>query len=121
MFRSTLLLLALSLPATVHAAADAEAGRTLFARRCASCHQVGPSARNGFGPQLNGIVGRTAGTADYPYSTAMRSAGLVWSHDTLRAFIESPDKVVPGNKMRFWGISDQRQIANLLAYLDRFR
>ena len=51
----------------------------------------------------------------------MRSAGLVWSHDTLRAFIESPDKVVPGNKMRFWGISDQRQIANLLAYLDRFR
>ncbi|MCO4861112.1 cytochrome c family protein [Cupriavidus sp. WGlv3] len=104
------------------AAADLQAGKALFATRCASCHHVGRNARAGFGPQLNGIFGRTAGsTTDFQYSDAMRASKVVWSHDTLRAFVRSPGKVVPGTKMRFWGLGDEQQITDLLAYLETFR
>jgi cytochrome c len=96
---------------------DAAAGQRAFAR-CAWCHQVGPSARGAFGPQLNGIVGRKAGaTADFKYSAAMKQSGIVWNEQNLAAFLRSPKKVVPDNQMRFWGIGDEQQIANLLAYL----
>lgn len=89
---------------------------------CASCHQVGPDARGGFGPQLNGVFGRRAGTTpDYAYSEAMRHAGIVWNEATLRAYLRDPDKVVPGTRMRFWGISDERELAALLAYLKRYQ
>ncbi|TWC69511.1 cytochrome c family protein [Herbaspirillum sp. SJZ099] len=109
------LLAFLSAPAC--AAGDAAAGRAAFAK-CASCHQVGPSARGGFGPQLYRVIGRRAGsTADYKYSPAMANAGFVWSEDKLRAFMKAPGDVVPGNKMRFWGIGSDRQIDDILAYL----
>jgi len=71
---------------------------------------------------LNGILGRTAGTTkDYKYSTAMSSSRVVWTEAKLRAFIKSPDDVVPGNKMRFFGISDEKQLTDLLAYLQTFK
>lgn len=93
------------------------AGKMVF-NICANCHQVGPSARAGFGPQLNGIIGRAAGsTSDYRYSAAMRSAGFVWTEDRLRAFVKDPDAVVPGNEMRFFGIHNERDMRDLIAYL----
>ncbi|AOY96030.1 cytochrome c family protein [Cupriavidus sp. USMAA2-4] len=114
--------LILALPPAAHAAGDALAGKALFTTRCASCHSVGPSARGAFGPQLNGLFGRHAGsTTDYQYSAAMKASGIVWTDATLSAFIQSPDKVVPGTRMRFWGIGNAQQIENLLAYLRTFR
>lgn len=98
-------------------AGNVEAGRAEFAR-CQWCHQAGPSARSGFGPQLTGIVGRRAGAAtDYNYSAAMKNSGIVWTAPVLAAFVKAPQKLVPDNKMRFWGIADEQRIANLLAYL----
>jgi cytochrome c len=112
------LALALILPAAIsHAAGDTAAGKSSFAT-CASCHQVGPSARGGFGPQLNGIIGRPAATtSDYKYSVAMKNSHIVWTEKNLRAFLKSPADVVPGTKMRFWGIGSDKEIDNLLAYL----
>ena len=102
------------------AAGDPIAGKAAFAK-CASCHQVGPSARGGFGPQLNGIIGRpAASTKDYKYSAAMQSSRIVWSEEKLRAFLRSPGDVVPDTKMRFFGIGSDTQIDNLLAYLRTF-
>jgi cytochrome c len=98
--------------------ADLANGQRLFAARCASCHAVGPSARAGFGPQLNAVVGRRAGsTPDFRYSPAMARSGIVWSERTLAAFLDSPADLVPGTKMRFWGMSDPQQVGDLLAYL----
>ena len=103
-----------------HAAGDVVAGKAAFAK-CASCHQIGPSARAGFGPQLNGIVGRpAAATKDYRYSAAMQNSRIVWTEDKLRAFMKSPGDVVPGTKMRFWGISNEQDLNNLLAYMKSF-
>lgn len=112
----------LALPALAHAAGDIQAGKALFASRCASCHSVGPAARAGFGPQLNGVIGRRAGsTPDFGYSPAMRNAGFTWSEPQLRRFLTSPSDVVPGNRMRFWGIGDEKKLDDLLAYLRTFR
>ncbi|MBB3239692.1 cytochrome c [Pseudomonas sp. Tn43] len=104
------------------AAGDAQAGQKLFNRICGGCHQVGTSARGSFGPQLNAIFGRLAGsTTDYQYSSAMKSSGIVWTGETLAAYIEAPKEVVPGTRMIFWGLSDPQKIENLLAYLQTFQ
>ena len=104
------------------AAGDAEAGGKLFAKTCGGCHSIGEGARGGFGPELNGIIGRPAGTtADYQYSDAMKNSGVVWTRDKLAAYIEAPKKVVSGTRMIFWGISDQDKIENILAYLETFQ
>lgn len=124
MRRNAAILLALTVSTAIPsaAAADLQAGKALFATRCASCHHVGRNARAGFGPQLNGIFGRAAGsTPDFQYSDAMRASKVLWSQDTLRAFVRSPGKVVPGTKMRFWGLGDDQQITDLLAYLETFK
>lgn len=111
-------LLLLLLPWCAQAAPDLAAGRKLFAS-CANCHAVGPSARHGFGPQLNGLVGRQAGSlAGYAYSPAMKASGLVWREATLTAFLRDPSGVVPGTKMRYWGVGiDDKKVGDLLAFI----
>lgn len=108
----------------VAASGEVQAGRAVFASRCASCHPIGPSARAGFGPHLQGVIGRAAAsTPDYAYSPALRRSGLVWSEETLAAFLKDPDAVVPGTRMRFsfYGFRREKQIADLLAYLRTMR
>ncbi|CRM11991.1 cytochrome c family protein [Pseudomonas poae] len=115
------LALLLSTP-SAFAAGDAEAGGKLFAKTCGGCHSVGEGARGGFGPELNGIIGRPAGvTTDYQYSDAMKNSGVVWTRDKLAAYIEDPKAVVSGTRMIFWGISDREKIENILSYLETFQ
>ena len=112
-----MLVLLMAPAAPAYAAGDAVAGRAAF-NKCASCHQVGPNAKSGFGPHLSAIIGRPAAAAkDYTYSDAMKKSGLVWNEKNLTAFIKAPSNTVPGTKMRFWGISNEQQIADMLAYL----
>jgi cytochrome c len=98
---SLALILGTSLLSTLtHAAGDPEAGAKIFPRLCGGCHQVGESARPGFGPQLNGIIGRPAGTsANYVYSDAMKNSGVTWDRETLIAYLKDPKGVVPGTRM----------------------
>jgi cytochrome c len=99
---------------------DVEAGKTVF-KKCAACHAVGEGAKNRVGPVLNDLFGRVAGTfADYKYSQAMIDAGVagkVWDAETLPPYLHKPKDVVPGTKMSFGGLSDDADVANLLAYL----
>jgi cytochrome c len=109
------------LSTSVLAAGDPEAGAKIFPRLCGGCHQVGESARPGFGPQLNGIIGRPAGTSEnYVYSDAMKNSGVTWDRETLTAYLKDPKGVVPGTRMIFWGLSDEEKLDNLLAYLQIF-
>jgi cytochrome c len=107
--------------ASAHAAGDPEAGRKAF-KACASCHAVGPNAHSSFGPQLNGLIGRRAGSLqDYSYSEAMKRSGIVWDERTIATFLKGPSDLVPGTRMRLWGISDEKRIADLIAYLRSFQ
>lgn len=110
-------LLLVGLHGHAYAAGNVEAGKRVFTK-CLNCHEVGPKARHGFGPQLNGILGRKAGSAPgYTYSAAMKKAPLVWNEHNLAAFVRDTDAVVPGNKMRFFGFITQGQLNDLTAYL----
>jgi cytochrome c len=102
-------------------AQDAAAGERLF-NQCRACHQLGETARNGVGPQLNGLfAGRKAGTAaGYSYSDAYKSLDKAWSEDNFRVYIKDPRGVTPGTKMVYAGMKDDAQITNLIAFLKQW-
>ncbi|MFL5297826.1 MAG: c-type cytochrome [Phenylobacterium sp.] len=90
-------------PAPAPATAPAAAPPAEFSV-CSACHESTAGARASLGPNLFGIGGRKAGSvADYDYSPAMKSSTVVWSADTLAAFVADPNKTVPGNKMDYSG------------------
>ena len=99
---------------------DVERGSELW-KKCRPCHQIGETAKNKIGPNLNFIFGRQAAAIEeFRYSKAMESAaedGLVWTLETLDAFIEEPKSVVPKTKMRFLGLKDPQSRADVLAWL----
>lgn len=102
------------------AAGDAAAGAKVFAQ-CRACHQVGEKARNTVGPILNGLFGRTAGTVEgYNYSPANKKSGIVWSDESFAEYIKNPRAAMPGTKMIFVGLKDEKRIADLTAYLKQF-
>jgi cytochrome c len=102
---------------------SADSGAEIF-KQCRSCHEVGPDAKHRQGPALNGLVGRQAGTYDgFPYSPANRAAGekgLIWTEVELSSYLTSPRKYMPGNRMAFVGLADERDRADLIAFLKRF-
>ena len=102
---------------------DPVQGAKIF-KKCKSCHQVGEGAKNRIGPHLNGIFGRTAGSdPTAKYSKGMIRAGddgLVWTNETLDAFIENPKALVSKTRMSFRGIKDGEDRLDLLAYLRGF-
>jgi cytochrome c len=97
-----------------------DAGAVVF-KKCMACHQVGPNAQNGIGPVLNGIVGRPAGQyPNYSYSSANKNSGLVWDEATLARYLRAPAEVVAGTKMIFFGLKKDREISDVIAYLEQF-
>ena len=83
---------------------------------CAACHTA--DGTNGLGPSVKGVYGRKAGTAKgFTYSAAMKKADVTWDDKTLDAFIGDPQKAIPGNVMRFPGVADEKQRAEIIDYL----
>ena len=98
------------------AAPDAAHGRELFAERCAACHALDS---NKLGPMLAGVVGRKAGSAaGYNYSTALKTAGLVWSTDNLNRWLADPRTFIPGVKMPV-RVLDAPSRRDIVAYLQK--
>lgn len=98
-------------------AADAKHGADVFAENCAECHSV-KEGKNKKGPSLFAVLGRKAGTvADVAYSDAMKQSGISWTPDKLDAYITDPRKAVPGGKMKFDGLNNAAERADLIAYL----
>lgn len=105
---------------SVAKAQDPALGERTFTQ-CKACHQIGESAKNGVGPILNGVIGRKAGTVEgYSYSPANKNSGLVWDEATFSEYIKDPKAKVPGTKMTFVGVKDEKRIQDLIAYLEQF-
>ena len=102
-------------------AQDAEAGETVF-KQCMACHKIGEGAENGVGPELNGIDGRKSGSAaGYNYSDANKNAGITWSEAAFKDYIKDPRAKIPGTKMFFPGVKDEKKAGDLWAYLSQFK
>ena len=107
-------MLLLAVSAGAAAAADAEHGKELF-QTCVACHSDRPDA---LGPSLKGVVGRkSAALEDFHYSNPMKRANLVWDEDNLRAYIADPQAKVKGNRMPYGGLSDPKDVDDVIAYL----
>ena len=87
-------------------------------RQCMTCHSFGEGGRAAAGPNLFGIIGETAGTRPgFPYSPAMKGSGIVWTPETLDAFIAAPQKLVPGTRMASAGETDPARRRAIIAYI----
>lgn len=100
------------------------AGEAVF-KKCKSCHQIGEGAKNKVGPELNGVLGRTAGSIDgFKYSKSMMAAGedgLIWDETTLADFLANPRKNMKGTKMSFAGLKKDKDSKAITAYLGSFK
>jgi len=107
-------------------AQDAEKGKSQFGQ-CRACHSL-DAGKNGVGPSMHGLFGRTAGTVEkYSYSADMKAAGekgLKWDEATVFEYLADPGaflkkylaKASVSNKMpnKF---PDEALRKNIIAYL----
>lgn len=101
-------------------AQDAASGEKIFAQ-CRACHQIGETAKNVVGPYLNGLFGRKAGTVEgYNYSAANKNSGITWDEATFSDYIKDPKAKIPGTKMIYPGLKDEKRIQDLIAFLKQF-
>jgi cytochrome c len=101
-------------------AQDVAAGEQSF-KKCIACHAVGEGAKNKVGPELNGLDGRHSGTApDFSYSDANKNSGITWSEAAFQDYIKDPRAKIPGTKMIFPGIKNEKEAGDLWAYLKQF-
>lgn len=101
-------------------AQDAAEGENIF-KKCRACHQVGETAKNAVGPRLNGLFGRKAGTIEgFNYSEANKSSGVTWSEEVFAKYIADPKGFMPGNKMAFAGLKDEKEVKDITAFLKQY-
>jgi cytochrome c len=114
---------------------DPDAGAQVY-KKCMTCHRVGPGAKNAIGPSHNGLIGRTAGTAEgYAYSSLNKSAGdngLVWTEQNIFDYLPDPnaflkkyltdkgkgDLASGSTKMPF-RLTDEKERKDVIAYIKK--
>ena len=117
-----LLTLALVSAALVPAHADAVRGERVF-QRCYACHSVVTGEDKLPGPNLRCVLGRRVGTrGGFKFSPAMTEAGqsrrLVWTRETLDAFLTDPQGIVPGTAMAMPGLPGADDRRDVIDYLE---
>ena len=107
---------------TLLASASAEHGAQT-AKQCQACHNFQEGQGPKVGPDLYGVVDRpVASVSGFNYSSALKGAtqklGGKWSFDALNKWLTKPSAVAPGTAMTFAGLSNEKQRADVIAYLD---
>lgn len=102
---------------TASAEGDAAKGEKLFKRKCRTCHVIDSGSKHKIGPDLAGMFGRQAGSAEgYKYSKNLKSADFTWDDGSLDQWLENPKKFVKGTKMVF-KLRKEGDRADVIAYL----
>lgn len=99
--------------------ASADAAPAAFGQ-CATCHSVDKGGANGIGPNLHGVIGRKAGSAEgFSYSPATKDWGQSWTEANLDKFITNPRALIAGNKMSYAGQSDPAKRKEIIDWLKK--
>jgi len=103
---------------TLLAKADPKAGEAA-AKKCGACHDFTKGGPNKTGPNLYGIVGeKIADVPGFAFSDALKAhASETWDYEKLNQWLISPKAFAPGTKMTYAGDKDDKDRANLIAYL----
>ncbi len=100
------------------ASASTEHGAQV-AKQCQICHNLQEGLGPKIGPDLYGIVGRqVASKANFHYTDALKAKGGTWTFDALNKWLDDPRADVPGTAMTFAGIKNEKQRADVIAYLN---
>ncbi len=95
---------------------DLASGARVF-RQCMACHVLQEGV-NRVGPSLHGVIGREAGALeDFRYSDVNKNSNVVWTEESLSAYLENPRSFMPGTIMSFAGLRDPQQRADVIAYI----
>jgi cytochrome c len=103
---------------TLLASASPEHGAQT-AKQCQACHnfQEGQGAK--IGPDLYGVVGRPiASVQGFNYSAALKGKQGSWTVDLLNTWLTKPSAFAPGTAMTFAGLANEKQRADVIAYLN---
>jgi cytochrome c2 len=104
------------------AGADPGRGERVF-QRCFACHSVVAGEDKLPGPNLDGVVGRRAGTLPgFRFSPALIEAGaggLVWTRATLDAYLADPERFLPGTEMGMPGLREAVDRRDVIDYLEK--
>jgi cytochrome c len=122
--KNTLLIALIAVTSLASASAaraqDVAAGEASF-KKCLACHSIGEGAKNKVGPVLNGLDGRHSGSVEgYSYSDANKNSGITWTKDQFLEYIKDPKAKIPGTKMAFAGIKNEKEANDLWAYISSF-
>src|ERR1700712_1468026 len=100
--------------------ADATKGAEVF-KKCAACHTINQGGANGIGPNLYATVGEAIaqGKGGFAFSDPLKAKGGSWGFDELNAWLTSPRKFAPGTKMTFAGLSNPKDRADVILYLNQ--
>ncbi len=100
------------------AVADVEKGREIFTTDCGQCHFKEPEKGRKTAPNLWGVMGRGKATLpDQGYSDALKAWGGYWTYEDMNTWLYRPLATTPGAFMAIWGVEDDTDRANLIAYL----
>ncbi len=94
-------MLALLAVSGLNAQGDPAAGQAVFEQKCSSCHSVSADLTHGLlGPNLVGVVGRTAGTvAGWDFSPALKDSKVIWTEENLNKWLTDTTAFVPMAQM----------------------
>ena len=91
--------------------------------KCRFCHSIKMDDRDRMAPNLHRILGKPAAVSEnFSYSSAMiemRNNGLIWTPETINAFISNPEGYIPGNRMKMEGIKDPQTRELIINYIKR--
>ena len=97
---------------------DAAHGEKVF-KRCSACHMIVSGGKNMIGPNLWGVIGRTAGSVtDYKYSKAMVEYNKEWTFEEMNAYLIKPQAYIKGTKMAFAGLRKEKDRASVILYMN---
>ena len=97
---------------------DMAHGEKIF-KKCSACHMIASDGKNMIGPNLWGVIGRTAGSvSDYKYSKAMTAYAKQWNFEEMNGYLIKPQAYIKGTKMAFAGLRKEKDRASVILYLN---
>ena len=86
-----------------------------------------PATRSAKAPRTRSARSSTGSTAaspapstDYSYSDANKNSGITWNEAQFKEYIKDPKAKIPGTKMAFAGIKNEKEINDLWAFLAQY-